>query len=91
MENRVQPVAVVSNLCQRNQLLKDEEQIDSDDPVPPNKKKKKNENLQTLKCFEENLEKREEARERRHQEKIEQQKVVLETYKEMMMKLLEKL
>lgn len=91
----VQPVVVASNLSQKNMFPStDEEDKDEDicTDIIPIKKSKMDKQLEMwTKYLDENVQKREEARERRHQEKIEQQKQALETYKEVMDKLLKKL
>ncbi|XP_020298477.1 trihelix transcription factor GTL1-like [Pseudomyrmex gracilis] len=87
----VQPVALASNLSQKvSSFSFDEEQTSDEDSdiAPPPKKSKMEKQLHALTEY---MEKNEKAKERRHKERLEYQKEAVETYKEVMSKLLEKL
>ncbi|XP_036148167.1 trihelix transcription factor GTL1-like [Monomorium pharaonis] len=90
----VQPVAVASNLSVKDTILStdEEEAIDENTCPVPLKKSKMDKQLEMWTTyFDENSQKREEAREKRHQERLEQQKQALQTYTEIMEKFLKKL
>jgi len=91
----VQPVAIVaSNFSDKDIVLStdEKEKFDENTYTVPLKKSKMDKQLEMwTKYFDECGQKREEARKRRHQELIEQQKQALETFKEIMGKFLKKL
>jgi len=87
----VQPVATASNLSQKNVLsisTDEEQKSDEECNVVPPKKTKMEKQLHVLTEY---MEKNEKAKERRHKERLEYQKEAVETYKQLMSKLLEKL
>lgn len=85
----VQPAATASNLSQKISLSTDEEQkSDEDNDTVPTKKSKMEKQVHVLTEY---MEKNEKAKERRHKERLEYQKEAMETYKQIMNKLLEKL
>lgn len=86
----VQPVAIASNLSEN--IMSSNEESECIEDTPPPKKTKMERQMQTwTEHFEKSLQQKEEARERRHKEKMEYQKEALETYKKIMGKLLEKI
>ncbi|KYM97842.1 hypothetical protein ALC62_11467 [Cyphomyrmex costatus] len=81
----VQPVAIASNLSEKNALPLEieEKKVDENTCSVPLKKSKLDKQLQMwTKHLDESMQKREETRERRHQERLAQQKEALKTYKE---------
>nr|XP_012219694.1 PREDICTED: trihelix transcription factor GTL1-like [Linepithema humile] len=88
----VQPVAIASNLSQKIVSISTDEEQRSDreneDIVPPPKKTKMEKQLHVLTEY---MDKNEKAKEKRHKERLEYQKEAIETYKQLMSKLLDKL
>lgn len=86
----VQPVTTASNLSQivSSTLIDEEQKSDEECNVVPPKKTKLEKQLHVLTEY---MKKNEKAKERRHKERLEYQKGAVETYKQLMSKLLEKL